>query len=205
MNSRDSEHYKEYCKYRNQVRNLIKKARRNMEKDISREAKDNPKTFWNHVNNKTKTKPGIPNLQKSDKKDDITKNDKEKTEVLVDYFSSVFTNEPPGEIPHLDDIEIEDPLESITITEELVRKKLKALKANKSPGPDNIHPRILKELSDELAKPLSLLFIASAEQETIPDEWRTATVSAIFKKGNKKMANNYRPVSLTCLSCKLQM
>mgnify|MGYP001822176257 FL=1 len=69
-------------------------------------------------------------------------------------------------------------------------KKLRALKANKSPGPDAIHPRVLKELSKELAKPLSLLFMASAKDETIPDEWRTATVSAIYKKGNKKLPNN---------------
>ena len=85
----------------------------------------------------------------------------------------------------------------------IVNKKLKALKTNKSPGPDSIHPRVLKELSDALTKPLTLLFRASAEQESIPDEWRTATVSAIFKKGNKKLPNNYRPVSLTCICCKL--
>ena len=83
MASRNSENYKEYCKFRNQVRNLTKKARRNKEVEISKDAKENPKKFWSYVNNKTKTKPGIPNLQKSDDKDDITKSDKEKAEVLL--------------------------------------------------------------------------------------------------------------------------
>ena len=107
MASRNSENYWEYCKFWNQVRNLTKKARRNKGTDISKEAKENPKQFWSYVNNETKTKPGILNLQKSDDKDDITKSDKEKAEVLLNYFSSVFTEEPPGETPTLDDIIIE--------------------------------------------------------------------------------------------------
>ena len=171
--------------------------------EVAQDAKTNPKKFWNFVNNKTKTKPGIPNLQKSDNKDDMTSNDKEKAEVLLDYFSSVFTQEPVGEVPTMEQVDTDTTLDDIDFTEDTVKKKLKQLKPNKSPGPDNIHPRILKELSDALAKPLFLLFVASAEQETIPDEWRTATVSAIFKKGSKKVPNNYRPVSLTCITCKL--
>ena len=203
MNSRDSETYKEYCKFRNQVRNITKQSRKFKEKDVARDAKENPKRFWKYVNSKTKTKPGIPNLQKSDNTDDLTKDDGEKAEVLLKYFSSVFTNEPSDDMPTPDYHDVPEPLDNITITENLIRKKLKALKTNKSPGPDKIHPRVLHELSDALATPLYLLFTASIEQETIPEDWRTASVSAIFKKGVKKLPNNYRPVSLTCICCKL--
>ena len=203
MSSRDSEKYKEYCKFRNQVRNITKQAKREKEKDVSKDAKSNPKKFWNYVNSKTKTKPGIPNLEKPDNKDNLTSNEKEKAEVLLDYFSSVFTQEPEGEMPKIDPVDVDSPLEDIELTEEMIKKKLKNLKTTKSPGPDKIHPRILKELSDSLTKPLFLLFQASIDQEQIPEEWRTATVSAIFKKGNKKQAQNYRPVSLTCICCKI--
>ena len=77
------------------------------------------------------------------------------------------------------------------------------LKINKSQGPDGIHPRVLKELANSLTKPLTILFQEAAEAEQIPEEWRTATVSAIFKKGSKSKAQNYRPVSLTCICCKI--
>ena len=203
MNSRDSETYREYCKFRNQVRNITKQSRKFRERDVAKDAKENPKKFWKYVNSKTKTKPGIPNLQKSDKEDDLTKDDNEKAEVLLNYFSSVFTNEPCDEIPIPDIQDVPEPLDDINMTEDLIRKKLKALKTNKSPGPDKIHPRVLHELSDVLANPLYILFTASVLQETIPEDWRTASVSAIFKKGVKKMPNNYRPVSLTCICCKL--
>ena len=84
-----------------------------------------------------------------------------------------------------------------------MKKKLKNLKTNKSPGPDGIHPRLLKELSDTLTMPLTLIFQASVNQKSIPEDWKLATISAIYKKGNKKKAGNYRPVSLTCICCKI--
>ena len=65
------------------------------------------------------------------------------------------------------------------------RQALKSLKPNKSPGPDGIHPRILKELSDELAYPLRLLFEKTISCGKLPDAWKTAEVRPIFKKGIK--------------------
>ena len=180
-----------------------RKAKINKEKSIAKDAKQNPKKFWNYVNNKTKTKPGIPNLQKSQDDKDLTQSDQEKASVLLNYFSTVFTNEPQDNMPTIDPKAVQSTLNEIHITEELVRKKLSALKTSKSPGPDKIHPRILKELKNELTKPLTLLFIASIEQEKIPDDWRNDNVSAIYKKGNKKLPNNYRPVSLTSICCKI--
>ena len=91
----------------------------------------------------------------------------------------------------------------IRVTAESVSEKLKKLNPNKSPGPDKIYPRILKELSNELASPLAYLFNLSIEKGEIPEEWKCAEVTAIFKKGAKSSANNYRPVSLTCIVCKV--
>ena len=72
-------------------------------------------------------------------------------------------------------------------------------KINKSAGPDGIHPRILKELCEELSQPLAILFNKTLTEGKIPEDWKTANITAIHKKGNKKLASNYRPVSLTCL------
>ena len=76
-------------------------------------------------------------------------------------------------------------------------KKLQQLHTDKSPGPDSIHPLLLKECAAALAKPLSLIFQQSYDTGILPDDWRTAHITPIFKKGNRNDPANYRPVSLT--------
>ena len=82
-------------------------------------------------------------------------------------------------------------------------KKLLALNPSKSCGPDQMHPRMLKELANEIAPALTELFNKSLEEGVVPLDWRVAAVSPIFKKGKKCMAENYRPVSLTSIVCKV--
>ena len=65
----------------------------------------------------------------------------------------------------------------------MMEKALKSLKAGKSPGPDSIHPRILKELATELAYPLRILFEKSIKNGKLPNDWKSAEVRPIFKKG----------------------
>ena len=92
---------------------------------------------------------------------------------------------------------------NIEITENLVYKKLEKLRISKSPGPDGMHPRVLKEMKHRLVRPLTLIFQNSLRLTTLPSAWREANFTAIYKKGNKKTVSNYRPVSLTCVVCKL--
>ena len=82
-------------------------------------------------------------------------------------------------------------------------KALKNLNHAKSPGPDEIHPRILKELANELTKPLTILFQKTIKDNKLPDKWKEAEVRPIFKRGGKSSSGNYRPVSLTSITCKI--
>ena len=88
-------------------------------------------------------------------------------------------------------------------TPDIVKKKLDKLKTGKSPGPDGVHPKVLKELSAVLAKPLAIIFNKSFESGCLPNEWKIANVIPIFKKGNRHSPANYRPVSLTSIVCKV--
>ena len=113
-------------------------------------------------------------------------------------------NETEGALPDIPDKILEtSPLSSIHITEEMVLKKLKNLDPSKSPGPDDIHPRVLKETATAIAPALTILYNKIITSHDIPDDWRTATITAIFKKGAKSDPGNYRPVSLTCILCKI--
>ena len=80
---------------------------------------------------------------------------------------------------------------------------LQNLKTGKSPGPDRFHPRFINELADELCLPLYLIFKSSVSCAKIPKQWKFARVSAIYRKGNRKLASNYRPVSITSIICRL--
>jgi hypothetical protein len=189
-----------YAKARNQVKWESRKLVMSKELHLAKEAKNNPKCFYQYVASKTKPKENVSNLLKED--GTLTQNDREKTEVLNDFFGSVFINEPKDNIPTLD-CGLDLDIQTLSVTQVQMCKALKALKVNKSPGPDEINPRILKELCNELSYPLTILFNKTMSEGKLPAEWKEAEVRPIFKKGAKCSAGNYRPVSLTPVVCKI--
>ena len=86
-----------------------------------------------------------------------------------------------------------------------ILKLLNDLDPTKASGPDNVSTRILRECADDISDFLVLLFTASLKQGKIPDEWKQAIITPIYKGGNKNRskAENYRPVSLTSTTCKI--
>ena len=117
-------------------------------------------------------------------------------------FYSVFTKEQNGEVLVLDK-KTEVNIPNINITEEMVQNEILKLNINKSCGPDKMHPQNLIELVDLVSKPLALLLNKTMDEECILQDWKMGYVSPIFKKGARNKAENYRPVSLTSIVCKL--
>ena len=107
-----------------------------------------------------------------------------------------------GQMPHPGSA-IEHPLSSIHITSDIVFNKLSTLKSNKSPGPDGLHPLVLKEAAAQLCIPFSMLFRRSFDEGHLPDDWKTANIVPVFKKGVSSGPGNYRPISLTSIVCKV--
>ena len=77
------------------------------------------------------------------------------------------------------------------------------MKNNKSAGPDGIHPRILKETAEVICIPLAIIFNKSIQEGHVPQGWKDAHVTALHKKGSKSNPENYRPISLTAVCCKI--
>jgi hypothetical protein len=91
----------------------------------------------------------------------------------------------------------------IVVAEPTVAKKIYELKVNKSPGPDGLHPRVLYEVRSVIVTVITLLFNKSLSSSYIPLDWKKSIVSVLHKKGSKFLVENYRPISLTCILCKL--
>lgn len=203
LETRDGLDYQRYIAARNECTKKVRKAKREHERKIAKNSKLNSKVFWKHVRSKTKATSGVSAL-KTDNGETAT-NDVDKADILNSYFSSVFTREDTNNVPHVSDAEYSEgiTLSEVVVTPAAVKEKLLKLNVNKAHGPDGIPPRVLKELATELAEPLSLLFNKSIQNGIIPNDWKEATVTAIFKKGSRSEPGNYRPVSLTCILCKI--
>ena len=124
-------------------------------------------------------------------------------EVLNEYFSSVFTTEDISSllVPFTKfEGNTSEHLGQLFVTPEMIAKKIKKMKDNKSPGVDGIPPKLLKEIVEQISTPLAKLFNLSLEEGIVLQNGKKQT---LFKKGSRKKPENYRPVSLTSVVCKL--
>ncbi|KAK4810540.1 hypothetical protein QYF61_004503 [Mycteria americana] len=170
----------------------IRRAKAELELNLAAAVKDNKKYFFKYISSKRRAKENLQPLV--DRGGNTVTKDEEKAEVLNAFFASVFNSRAncslgtqPLELEDRDRDQNGAPI----IQGEMVSDLLHHLDTHKSMGPDEIHPRVLKELTDVLTKPLSIIY------------QQLANVTPIFKKGWKEDPGNYRPVSLTSVPGKL--
>ena len=98
---------------------------------------------------------------------------------------------------------IEKKQNDIIFTPELVKKHTLNLKRNKSPRPDNLGWAFLLDTCGYIAEPFSIVSNLSLKMKQVPNDWKCASVTPIFKKGDKSDPGNSRPISLTSQVCKV--
>ena len=195
--TRDYSHYKDL---KNTVHVRCKLRYNEYVNSIVMDEDHKPKRLWSFIKSKRTDACGVAPL----KRDGIAYSDaRVKADILNHQFTSVFTSENPteplpdmGPSPH-------PTVPSITVHEVGVDKLLQQLNPHKATGPDEVSSRLLKETSHQVAPALTLLFQASLNQGKVPDEWKSANITPLFKKGDRSAAVNYRPVSLTSVCSKV--
>lgn len=159
----------------------------------------NPKRFWSFIKARRTDHCGVAPLTQDGL---VCADNVGKANMLNRYFNSVYTKELLHNMPILTESKYAD-MPEMEITIEGVVNLLQKLKPFKACGPDQIPNRILKEVANEIAPALQLLYRSSFRQAKLPDEWKHAYVTPIFKEGDRSTVGNYRPVSLTCVCCKM--
>ncbi|XP_065681383.1 uncharacterized protein LOC136095090 [Hydra vulgaris] len=156
-----------YRKLNKDIKKLVKKSIRNFDKNLALNLKNNPKSVYAYINNKTRFKDLIKAIKLHN--GIITTDNQEKINTLNEFFASVFIQDDSSE-EVLDDnllTKCSDPDFSISI----IQKHLSNLNMYKSVGPDNVHPKVLKECSESLSSFLAIIFVKSFITGSIPKLW----------------------------------
>ena len=185
-----------YKSLRNSIVNLIRTAKHSYYTNLSRKISDgniSGREFWKLtkllLGNKQSTIPPICHNGQ------FFYDNCEKAELFNIFFQSqAYIDDSSTPVPMLDIPTT--TLDRIEVNSEEVEDILKSLDTSKAVGPDGIHPRVLKESSSVLCKPLTDLFNFSLRKCIFPDSWKRANVVPIHKKSDKSLVDNYRPVSL---------
>ena len=169
-------------------------------------AKHNPKLLYKYLNSQQVVRESVKALKKAN--GELTQEPSEIAYLLNKCFQDVFVIEEEGELPFFEvnsdrNLTKFEDLEPNDISYEMVLSKLKALDQNKACGADKLHPILLKNCSEAFVVPITLIFRASLATSQLPIQFKSANITPLFKKGDKTVASNYRPVSLTSVPCKI--
>ena len=130
----------------------------------------------------------------------VVSDESEMAGLLNRYVSSTLTQEQSGELPITESIYRggeEELLHKIQVGVEEVKEQISNGKVDKAPGPDYMQPRVLMEVAEQVSEMLTDIFNSSVESGQVPEDWRVANATPLFKKGSREELGNYRPVGLT--------
>ena len=90
-----------------------------------------------------------------------------------------------------------------SISSEEIIAAIRSIEEGKAREPDEVSTSFLLGCEQKMLIPLLIIFNKSYDEGKIPEMWRYANVIPVYKKGLKTLALNHRPVTLTCVICKI--
>lgn len=181
------------------LQQAIKESRNRHERKIADACRTDVRKFWKYVRLSLASRPRITRVLMED--GSLSKDDKETAESFNTFFASVFTQEDvePPNIP----LRTSHMMCTVDITYDEVAKAVRGRANGSAPGPDGFTYELFKEGGSAIIFMLTRFFRLLLSKGTLPTEWKLAHVVPIHKKGSKSKCENYRPVSLTCVACKI--
>lgn len=191
-----------YKIYKNKLKQLIQKAKKNYFKSLINKNKNSSKALWDCVNDicsKSQPKTIINNIKLTD--GCTTENKQEISDAFNQHYSDLGKTyaskiiNPPENFTEKN-IHIENTMYLHLTNEMEVLDIIKELKPKKSPGFDNIRSEVIKEVAKEISKPLTSLINKCFENECFPKPLKDGIIKPLYKSGEKLEIINYRPISL---------
>ena len=156
---------------------------------------NNPKPFWRYVKSRRQDNVGVSPLKKMGQ---LVNDSKEKAQILVEQFQSVFTRDDDQQLPDTKK-RARRPISPLRITTDGVEKLLRGINTAKAQGPDRIANIMLKTCASQIAPAMTNIFQRSVDSRKLPADWLNANISPVYKKGDVHLPENYRPVPHLCL------
>ena len=193
--------WKTYREMKKQCQRTCRQTHDRYLSDIVHDDKTNKK-LYRYIKSKKTENIGISDLK--DKNNLLVTDPLKKAEMIHEQYNSVFSDPTPKIDPKLPEKDRLPSLGQIRVKSQGILKLLLSIDPNKASGPDNVPGKFLNICGYEIADIYKVLFQASLDQGVVPPDWKEANVTPLYKnKGDKTMPENYRPISLTSLTCKL--
>jgi hypothetical protein len=179
-----------------EIRDAIRLEATNKEKRAIEKIKINPRAFYTYAKQKSKTFSNIGPLL--DKENKLQTDPLVMSNILQDQYQKAFSEQDSGDAnqPLPDNSHVPE-FNDIKITENDIIKAINEIGQFSAPGPDKIPAILIKECKNEIAPALAMLWQKSIDTGQIPADLLKQTIIPIFKKENKSLPSNYRPISLT--------
>ena len=207
-----------YKQYRNTFKNIAREAEHLYYKELFDTKTNSIKKLWENLNMVSSFKSGKQKKNNKITKLRVNNTTLTETEDICNAFNKYFNtvgqqlvdelnNRNPGS-NKIDFIKYCEPsMKNSMFCEPVSREELfkliNNLKNSKSPGFDNIGPKLIKQVMHVVIDPLVYLYNLSFETGIVPDKLKIAKVVPVYKSGDSSLPNNYRPISLLSVFDKL--
>ena len=209
--SKDPNLWPKYKILRNKVTNNIRLSDTKYYQELVTKNKNDPKKMGKTIDKILHKTSGTTTLSELKDGDTIVKGQNQIAEKLNEHFvnigpklaSKLEVKPDDDPIKYLHPNDSDQRFSFKLMSEESMLRSLKMLKSGKAPGPDGVPTNLVKDAAKFIAKPLAMIFNASLAKGIVPDVWKLAKITPIFKTGARNEKNNYRPISVLSVFAKL--
>jgi len=212
LKSKSPSDEEKYKTYRRLYKQLLKETKKVYYRDLFDSRTNSVKQLWNNLNHIVSLgkNKGTNNIQQLRIGNDNVQDSNIISNYFNDYFCSIglscqnkFNQNNCNDFKDYLPPPFKNSMYCFPVSKDEINKIISKFQNKKSPGPDNITPKLLKAIKDEISDPLLYLFNLSFSSGIVPNLLKTAKVIPVYKKGDKSIVSNYRPISLLSIFDKI--